>query len=172
EPAPISAVYPPAPPALDRVVATCLAKDPEERWQAAGDVAKELNWIREGSRAGGASPAGERRGARRQKIARAAAGLLLLAGLYLASELRRSKGSMPRAFHSFLLAPENTTFHSNGDDAAPMALSPDGERAVFGAGGKLWTQSLRTGVAIPLAGADAATFPFRSPDSPRSAVVS
>src|SRR6266542_3514579 len=47
EPAPISAVHPPAPPALDRVVRTCLAKDPEDRWQAAGDVAKELKWVGE-----------------------------------------------------------------------------------------------------------------------------
>ncbi len=56
-------------------------------------------------------------------------------------ELRRLKGSSPRAFHSFLIAPGNTTFHSTGDDSAPIALSPDGERVVFGAGDKLWTQS-------------------------------
>ena len=31
-----------SPPALDRVVKTCVAKDPEECWQSAGDVVKEL----------------------------------------------------------------------------------------------------------------------------------
>lgn len=33
------------PPALDRVVRTCLAKHPEDRWQSAADVARELRWI-------------------------------------------------------------------------------------------------------------------------------
>ena len=43
EPAPISQVQPLAPPGLDRVVKTCLAKDPDDRWQSAHDVATELN---------------------------------------------------------------------------------------------------------------------------------
>ena len=45
EPPPISAVQPMSPPALDRVVKTCLAKDPEDRWQSAADVGGELRWI-------------------------------------------------------------------------------------------------------------------------------
>ncbi len=49
DPQPVSQVQPMSPPALDRVVKTCLAKDPEERWQSAGDVAKELKWVAEGS---------------------------------------------------------------------------------------------------------------------------
>ena len=52
EPAPISAAQSLAPAALDHVIRRCLAKEPEERWQAASDVMRELNWIaREGSRA-------------------------------------------------------------------------------------------------------------------------
>ena len=34
-----------APAALDRVVRTCLAKDPDDRWQSAGDLKRELQWI-------------------------------------------------------------------------------------------------------------------------------
>ncbi|HZI65075.1 MAG TPA: serine/threonine-protein kinase, partial [Thermoanaerobaculia bacterium] len=49
QPAAISAVAPATPPALDRIVRTCLAKDPEDRWQSAGDLARELRWIGEGS---------------------------------------------------------------------------------------------------------------------------
>ena len=48
EPPPISQVQPLAPPALDRVVKTCLAKDPDDRWQNAHDLMKELVWITEG----------------------------------------------------------------------------------------------------------------------------
>jgi predicted transcriptional regulator YheO len=47
EPAPLSAVQPLAPVALDRLVRTCLAKDPDERWQSAADVRRELQWIAE-----------------------------------------------------------------------------------------------------------------------------
>lgn len=47
EPAPMNAVQPMASPALDRVVRTCLAKDPEERWQSARDVKHALQCIQE-----------------------------------------------------------------------------------------------------------------------------
>src|SRR5262245_13667721 len=49
EPQSISQVQPLAPQALDRVVKTCLAKDPDDRWQNAHDLMKELTWIAEGS---------------------------------------------------------------------------------------------------------------------------
>src|SRR5215469_16092973 len=42
EPAPISFLKPLTPPALDHTIRRCLAKDPEERWQTARDVALEL----------------------------------------------------------------------------------------------------------------------------------
>ena len=45
EPAPVKEVVPTASPALDRVVRTCLAKDPEERWQSARDVKHALACI-------------------------------------------------------------------------------------------------------------------------------
>jgi len=48
EPPSLATVQPLAPAALERAVHTCLAKDPDERWQDAGDVARELQWIREG----------------------------------------------------------------------------------------------------------------------------
>src|SRR5579864_6980485 len=49
EPPSLSIVQPLAPPALERVIKQCLAKDPDERWQNAGDIARELKWIAEGS---------------------------------------------------------------------------------------------------------------------------
>ena len=48
EPQPITATRPLAPPALDRLVETCLAKDPEERWQTAHDVKLQLQMARRG----------------------------------------------------------------------------------------------------------------------------
>ncbi len=51
DPPSIGSTQPMSPPALDRVVKTCLAKDPEDRWQSAGDVGKQLRWVSEGSAA-------------------------------------------------------------------------------------------------------------------------
>src|SRR5262249_12297364 len=56
DPPTISTVQPMPPPALDRVVKKCLAKDPEDRWQSAADLGSELRWISEGSAAGVAAP--------------------------------------------------------------------------------------------------------------------
>src|ERR1022692_1065047 len=44
EPDPVSALKPLTPPALDHAIQRCLAKDPEERWQSARDLALELKW--------------------------------------------------------------------------------------------------------------------------------
>src|SRR5207253_1464516 len=35
------------PPPVDRVVVSCLAKDPDDRWQSARDMVRELTWIAE-----------------------------------------------------------------------------------------------------------------------------
>ena len=35
------------PPALGRVISVCLARDPDERWQNAGDLLRALKWIDE-----------------------------------------------------------------------------------------------------------------------------
>ena len=44
----MAALQPVTPPALERTVKKCLAKDPDERWQNASDLAAELQWIAEG----------------------------------------------------------------------------------------------------------------------------
>ena len=45
QPASIASVQPVAPAALDHVVMTCLAKEPDERWQSAADIARQLKWV-------------------------------------------------------------------------------------------------------------------------------
>jgi serine/threonine protein kinase len=57
QPRPISELQPLVPPALERIVTTCLAKDPDDRWQSAGDLKRELVWISSaGSLAGVPAP--------------------------------------------------------------------------------------------------------------------
>lgn len=80
EPVPISAIQPTTPPALDRVIKTCLAKDPEDRFQTAHDVGLQLKWIAEGGATTGPAPPPGRRSGRRGLWA-GSAGFLLGAAL-------------------------------------------------------------------------------------------
>ncbi|HEX4440579.1 MAG TPA: protein kinase, partial [Thermoanaerobaculia bacterium] len=166
EPLPISQAQKTSPAALDRIVRACLAKDPEDRWQSAGDVAKELRWLADGSISGSGTAALPATPARRASrlVPWAAAGLLLLATLYLANELRRTRGAGYEPRYSYVLPPEKNAFRLIGDDAAPVTVSPQGDRLTFGAGGRLWVQSLRTGVMTALTGTEGARGPFWSPD--------
>jgi serine/threonine protein kinase len=47
DPPQLSTLQPLTPPALDHIVRRCLAKDPDERWQTARDLMRELKWIAE-----------------------------------------------------------------------------------------------------------------------------
>jgi Tol biopolymer transport system component len=49
EPRPVSTVQALSPPAFDALIATCLAKDPDDRWQSAGDVGRQLRLLQGGS---------------------------------------------------------------------------------------------------------------------------
>jgi serine/threonine protein kinase len=62
DPRPLRELAPASPPALDRLIQECLAKDPEERRQSAGDIRRELHRIARGG--GDASPVASRRCAR------------------------------------------------------------------------------------------------------------
>jgi eukaryotic-like serine/threonine-protein kinase len=82
EPESIRALQPGLPPALDRVVRTCLEKNPDDRFQSARDVRLELKWLPETAQES-ASAAPEK--AARPAIlpwAVAAAAIVLAAGLF------------------------------------------------------------------------------------------
>jgi len=49
EPDPVASLQPLTPPGVERLVRRCLAKQPEDRWESAHDVADELRWMRETS---------------------------------------------------------------------------------------------------------------------------
>ena len=61
EPPAISSLQPLSPPALDRIVKKCLAKDPDERWQSARDLADALKWISQDSSQSASSRSAARR---------------------------------------------------------------------------------------------------------------
>jgi eukaryotic-like serine/threonine-protein kinase len=120
DPEPVSQSQPLAPPALDHVVARCLAKDPAERLQTARDLAHQLRWVLEGgSQLGVPAPVAARRRTReRLTWATAAAGLLLAVGL------------APAAWRQLTPVPDAPVvrFPLSGLPTAgtPMGVSPDG----------------------------------------------
>ena len=61
EPPPVTTYQPISPPILDEIVARCLAKNPDDRWQSAHDVGAQLTWI---ARRMAAGTARRRRGQR------------------------------------------------------------------------------------------------------------
>jgi Tol biopolymer transport system component len=170
EPQPISTLQPMTPPALDRVVATCLAKDPEERFQTAHDLKLQLKWIAEGgSKAGIPAPvAAQRRN--RERILWGALALLLAACVALAAIHFGRTTAERRAVHAYIPAPEKASFAFVGDRTAPLVISPDGTRLAFGATGSdgkqlLWVRALQAATSLPLPGTEGATYPFWSADS-------
>ena len=169
DPQPISQIQPTSPQALDRVVRTCLAKDPEDRWQSAGDLKRELRWIGEGSQSGAAIPAAAVPAPRRRGsgLAWAVAAAALVAVILLALTLARARSVRPPAVHAFLDPPPKAAFQLTGDEGSPPAVSPDGSSVVYGAGGRLWIQSLRAAEVKPLSSGEAGRWPFWSPDSRR-----
>src|SRR6266571_1800085 len=166
QPAPVSSLRPMVPPALDRIVATCLAKDPDERFQSAHDLFLQFTWIREaGSQAGVPAPATTRRMGRERTIWAATSAIIALALAVLVANtfLRQEKKS---AIRFPVLPPENAFFPR----IPSMSVSPDGHRLAFSAhtsDGKdlIFVRSLDNLTAQPLQGTDGGRFPFWSPDS-------
>jgi Tol biopolymer transport system component len=161
EPQAISAFQPLAPGALDRLIRTCLAKDPEERIQTAHDVKLQLQWIAEGDSQTG-PPVGvlaQRKGWDRAGwLLAAALSVLLITGI--AAWWVRTR-QMPRAMYFYSPVP----FPAND-----VALSPDGRTLAMVAYSDqvnkymIWTHELGSRTAAGVSGTEDAYHPFWSPD--------
>ncbi len=164
DPVPLSAIAPMTPPALERVVKTCLAKDPEDRFQTAHDVGLQLRWIAEGgSQVGLPAPVAQRRKSR-ERLAWSLAAAAAVAAAALGAGFVRRAPARPRLARFEIATPAEITAID-----APR-ISPDGRRLAFNAtdsSGKsrVWVRPLNALSAQPLAGTEGTTRPFWSPDS-------
>ncbi len=162
--------------ALDRLLARCLAKNPDERWQSAADLAAELQWIGEerlravpepvapvtGASAG--APDATSRARERVWMAVAAVAVAALAGVAL---WLYPKPAPPPEPISFTVGPPDGFELSPGPGL--LALSPDGRRLAFTTGAgtelKLWLRELGSVTSQRVDRGDAAWHPAWSPDS-------
>ena len=167
EPPLISTVKPLTPPALDHAIRRCLAKDPEERWQTARDVAGELKWIAEGGpQSGMAAPLARKSKWRERALAALAASLAIaLAGVawHQSAKLRTALPVVRFALTQPASEPVVV------DRGPALAYSPDGRRLVSvvhqGETTQLYVRELSSFEGRLLPGTEGARKPFFSPDS-------
>jgi serine/threonine protein kinase/Tol biopolymer transport system component len=173
DPPPIASQQPFSPPALDRLVRKCLAKDPDERWQSTHDLTSELQWIAESGLQTAVTAHGVdaqvRSRARTQRYEWIAAAVFLVTTLALAGAMYVLRAPVDtRVYRSTFVPP------GNENPSLPLymklSLSPDGRRLAFvanDANGRilLWVRELADLVGRPLEGTEGAMGPFWSPDS-------
>jgi serine/threonine protein kinase/Tol biopolymer transport system component len=179
EPPPISRDQPLAPASLNRIVATCLAKEPEDRWQTMRDLLRELKWVVDGTAASEttstvasasssrASVSGVRRVLPWAATAALAAAVVVM--LVLWAPWRTIPAVAPLRLSTELGADVTLTTSPAGGPGASLALSPDGTLLVFvahktAAGSQLYIRRLGQLQATPLSGTDGARDPFFSPE--------
>jgi eukaryotic-like serine/threonine-protein kinase len=165
EPPPLSRMVPMTPPALERLISSCMAKDREDRIQSAHDVKLQLRWIAEaGSQAGVPAPIVARRRTS-QRVAWVVAALAAATAIAFAVGFILRSPVPARPLRVSVLPPEQHTF-----DPLSVALSPDGTKLAFvtiaaEGSSQLWVRPLDSTAAQPLAGTEDASYPFWSPDS-------
>ena len=155
EPAPLE-VNPP----LDRVIRTCLAKDPDQRFQNALDLKRALHWANRAA----ACPV---TGPPRWHWAATAALILIGAFAGWAFSHFRPPSADDRVL-SLQIAPPTGSRFDFGSNTGKISLSPDGKNLAFNATGNgksgLWVRSLDTTEARLIPGTENAGYPFWSPD--------
>ena len=157
-----------APPALDRVLRKCLAKDPDNRWQTARDLKDELEWITAVPKPG--SPASPplnvtSRSGRLPWIAVAGA-LAIAFGIALWAPWRAELLDRPLMRLDVDLGADVSLAPITINGGSSVAISPDGTRLAYisGTPTNLFTRRLDQPNAIELPGTQGATRVFFSPD--------
>ncbi len=159
------------PPRLAALLARCLDRNLKTRLRDIGEARVVLASPLEADEAARtAKPVADVGRARRPIGLLAATGLLAAATVVLGWMVWRAPSPTPRLPVTFNVAPpSDSILRSLGQDAAPIAVSPDGSMMVFGvletAGeNRLWLRALDEPEARPLAGTEYGSRPFWSPD--------
>jgi eukaryotic-like serine/threonine-protein kinase len=164
EPVPPSRLRKLTPRVLDQIIRTCLAKNPDERYQSAHDVKLALQMLHTTAEPEAIDGAKPRPWLLPAIVSAVAVAAMLIAG---AAVMVRPKDP-PRTFRFTITAPDGSTFPSLGEGGG-LALSPDGKQLIFEAttpDGRtyLWLRTLDAEAPEMLEGTAGGEYPFWSAD--------
>jgi eukaryotic-like serine/threonine-protein kinase len=161
EPAPISSIKPLTPPVLDHAIRRSLAKDPEERWQTARDLALELKWLAESSSQAGPAVRAVAPAKLQRVLPWLVSFVLLVALAVVAMWWRNSIPAKQTMYFSspFPYPARDIAIAPNGHTIAVVSYLESARKNV------IWIYELGSSDARSLANTEGATYPFWSPDS-------
>jgi len=153
QPAPMAELQPMTPPALSRLVRTCLEKNPDNRFHTAHDLWLHLQWIEEGGSAAGL-PAPVVAGRKRRHLAVFAVAALGLAALAAAGAwFLKPAPTVTNVVARFSYPlPEDVSFSRTWRHV--VAISPDGSKIAFVANNQIYLRRMDELVARPIHGSD------------------
>src|SRR5688500_13881259 len=168
QPPAVTALQPLTPAILDDVVARSLEKNPDDRWQSARDLKRQLEWVAKsfGDRtavAGREAPSRQPAG-RWFAIGAGILGAVVIAAAAIAWA-QRPPPAPPSIMTRFaVLLPEGQQFTRAGRHV--LALSPDGTRLVYVANQQLYLRSMHELTSAPIVGTEKSdpSEPMFSPD--------
>src|SRR5579864_1736000 len=160
EPPPMASLQPMTPPGLDHAVKTCLAKEPDQRWQTASDLCRELKWITEEGAQFEVAPSAATKGIRwlGQPALILSLGTLLLGVTIGGIAIWNLKPSPPRPVSRFTVTLPPGQQLAGLDSGPAVAMSPDGSYLAYVAtqGGiqQLYLRTVESLEAKPVAGTE------------------
>ena len=163
DPPAMSTLQPTTPSSLERVIRKCLAKDPDARWQSAGDLLEELKWIADGTLGDpGPQQAGKPRRQRAFAVWAMVSTMLLIVALIVIGVLIVRPQAEGDEIRFEVPVP-------NISNPREIKISPDGRWLAFtastDAGTALFLRRFESTTPELLNGTDGASSPFWSPDS-------
>jgi eukaryotic-like serine/threonine-protein kinase len=150
-PTPVADLVPMTPPALDRLVRTCLEKDPDDRFHTAHDLRLQLQWVREGGSAAGVpAPVVAGRKRRDRIVFGAMAAALAIAAAAAAWWLKPAPVVRNVVARFSYELPNGINFTRQGRRV--VAISPDGTSIAFVANQQIYLRRMRELEAQPIRG--------------------
>jgi eukaryotic-like serine/threonine-protein kinase len=165
QPLAVSTLKPMTPPALDWVIRTCLAKNPDGRWQCFSDIVLELKWIA----TGGSQPERRVKRSRQYRVLTALATIAVIAITAVSYLLWMSMQPRSRGITRFVVQlPAGHSLVVPDLDAPALDLSPDGRYLAYTAqrSGQqaIYLRSIDAYEPKPVPGTENGAAPFFSPD--------
>jgi serine/threonine-protein kinase len=168
DPAPVTSLQPLTPPMLADLVARCLAKDPDERWQSARDLMRQLEaiatWHGVTAVSAQAPSAGVRRRTRLLGMSAAFVTGVAIAASSVGWLLRPAATPSPVVSRFTFNLPDGQLLGRGGQHV--VALSRDGTRMVYVANQQLYLRNMHELKIQPVVGTEGSdpTEPIFSPD--------